>query len=177
MKKNILCSNKKGFSLIMVVMLSAVMSMSSVLVLNLVGFEKTLSGIDQRAREAKEVAQEGVAEIINDGNLATSAVAGFGTITNALPTLDQPETTYTPSTDSFYQRHDDPNRVHGDYAAQISLERVVPIAESSQNLVRAVIYRLEVSSEVGDYGAGVEASVFRISTAKQGVVLPKTYAR
>lgn len=157
-----------GFALLTVVMLVAVFTISALVVVELINSDIKSVGVQHRAEEARATAEGGLMEVLNDHNTMES-----------LPTLSSPnlKATYTVDADSNFAGSS-PFRGTGQYTADFQLVRVAPLLESSHNVVRAVVYEVNVESQM-DSGssARVQAEVYRVVASKAGVVQPRMHAR
>lgn len=157
-----------GFTLVTMVMLLALASVAALVVLDSVNTDVDMLRSQQRTGEAREAAEGGLMEVLNDQRLPTM-----------LPDLSSPQlrTQYTPSGQSIYNQPS-VHRGARNYSATIDLVRVAPMMESSHNRVRAVMYQVLVDAEAGDGSrAGVEAEVYKIASARAGVIQPRSHAR
>ena len=157
--------DRRGFTALTVVLLIAVVTVSALVVLDLVGEDLGLLGAARRSREAREVAEGGLMEVLNDQD-----------VMNRLPTLDTPDLAIqvSPHEDSAFGGADAEGRFEG----RVELVRLAPMLESSHGTVRAVVYEVSVEGEVaGGQSARVEAEVFRVASTRAGVVQPRLHAR
>lgn len=161
-------SSRAGFTLLTMVLLLALAAISAAVVLNSVSNDSELRGLERRASEAREVAEGGLMEVLNDQRLSSMLPDP------STPLLHQ---SYTPSAASLYNS---PSVHHGarSYTAGIDLVRVAPMMESSHSVVRAVLYQVQVRGQAGDgTQAGLEAEIYKVGSARSGVIQPRTHAR
>lgn len=159
---------KAGFTLVTLVLLLALASISAVVVISSVDDDVADQRLFRQSAEAREAAEGGLMEVLNDQRLS-----------DHLPDFTTPDLTraYTPTGGSVFNAGSN-HRSAREYSAEIQLLRVAPIAESSHNVVRAVLYQVQVESEGADgITAGVEAEVYKVATARAGVIQPRTHAR
>ena len=161
-------SRQAGFSLLTTVLLLAIAAVAATVVLVSVTDEQDLLRQQRQRNEARETAQGGLMELMNDQRL--SAI---------LPTPDTPQlsASYTPATSSLFDNAS-VYRSARDYQAEVRLVRVAPMLESSHNVVRAVMYEVRVDAEGAEgAGAGVEAQIYKVTSSQSGIIQPRTHAR
>jgi hypothetical protein len=157
---------ERGFTMVTVVLLIAVVTVSGLLVVDLIGEDLGLLGAERRTLEAREVAEGGLMELLNDQQ-----------VMNSLPGLDSAtlRVDVQPGPGSAFVE-----QARGKtYTGRVELVRVAPMLESSEGLVRAVVYQVSVEGEAGSGGASarVEAEVFRVASVRPGLVQPRVHAR
>lgn len=159
---------RRGFALLTVVMLVAVFTISALVVLDLVTGDLSAVQVQHRSEEARETAEGGLMEVLNDHT--------------TMETLPTPSSTnlkasYTVPSDSDFSGQS-AARGSGQYTAEFQLVRMAPLLESSHNVVRAVVYEVNVESQMESGAAArVQAEVYRVVASKPGVVQPRTHAR
>ena len=162
------CSTQGGFSLLGVTVTITVAVVAALVIIDLIQADQEMSVMRRQYQEAREAAEGGLMEIINDQ-----------TVMGLLPTTDTPGLAiqYTPSSYSRFGA-DDYGKGSRDYTADIRLVRVTPLLESSQSVVRAVVYDVRINAtQTSGAGAGVHAEVYKIATGSPGYVAPRTHAR
>lgn len=159
---------QRGFTLMTVILIMSLVTISALVVINLVAEEHDLLAEERRSREVREGAESALMEVLNDGALA-----------GALPTLTTPgqKTTYGRSGTS-HLLSSSPHRSARDYQAEIELVRIVPMRESSVSVVRAVVYEVDLSAEssVG-HRANLNAEIYKVAASQNGIVRPRRHAR
>lgn len=166
-------NNKKrprGFSLLIVVIIMALLALVGTVVLSVVNTEQQIIGLVRLSKEARFGAESAAREVLNDEDLPSM-----------LPAYSTPDlvSTYVKSPGSRFDRAATLGLSELSYEAEIALVRDVPIRESSLSVTRAFLYEVRVESEVAG-GAGsdeVTAEVFKVFTVPAGTVLPDTHAR
>lgn len=158
----------RGFTLLTTVLLVSVATMAAVVLISTLREDVKDGAQYRRAREARIAAEGGLMEMLNDRG-----------ILDVLPTPESPTlvSTYSPGSDSRFERG---ATAFGDieYTATVRLVRMAPMLESSHTAVRAVMYEIDIESLAnGATAAGVEAEVYRVASAKVGVVRPRMHAR
>lgn len=161
-------SRRRGFTLVTLVMLLALASISALIIIANIEDEQDILRQHRLDVEAREAAEGGLMEMLNDQRLG-AVLPDFST--------QNLTATYTPPSNSVF----DGTSVHRstrDYSARIDLIRVAPMAESSHNVVQAVLYQVQVES-VSMHGnsAGVEAEIYKVATTRPGVIQPRSHAR
>lgn len=156
--------NRRGFALISVVLLTALVAVAGAVLLDMVRLDILLGRSQRQTVNAREVAEGAVMEFVNDLDTPEQ-----------LPMFDDNDLSirYTPPTTSAFADR------KGEYTVDVSLVRVVPLAESSAIQSRALVYEVDA---VGDVGSGdahfdVRSEIFRIVSYKPGTVLPRRHAR
>lgn len=150
------------------VLMLALAALSAAVIFASVQDEQEILRYHRQSMEAREAAEGGLMEVMNDQRLS-----------EMLPDLATPSLrrAYTPSGQSVFSGGS-AHRTNRAYTANIQLVRIAPMTESSHNVVRAVLYEVEVES-ISDNGAsaGVEAEVYKVATARAGVLQPRNHAR
>jgi hypothetical protein len=156
--------NRRGFALISVVLLTAMVAVAGAVLLDMVRLDILLGRSQRQTVDARELAEGAVMEFVNDLDTPEQ-----------LPMFDDNDLSirYTPPTSSAFDRR------KGEYTVDVALVRVVPLAESSAIQSRALVYEVDA---VGAVGAGdahfdVRTEIFRIVSYKPGTVLPRRHAR
>ncbi len=153
----------RGFTLLSVVLILSVVTISAMVVLDTLGVDFGLLRAERQTQEARVAAEGGLMELVND-------YAVMGT----MPDLTTPNLRLvrTPSANSQFVGEG------RDYQARIDLVRIAPMMESSHQIVRAVIYEVNVEGQAGDgANARVQAEVFRVAAVRSGIVQPDLHAR
>jgi len=157
---------REGFTLFVVIMLVAILAMAGMSLLNLIRVDLSLVGQSRSNIVARELAEGGLMEIINDGALPATAPS------ISSPSLSVP---YPPPAGS---RFVDPAEAKT-YTGEVNLLRLVPLSESSQGLTRAVVYEVGVTSSYrdGQSTAELNAEIYRVVSWAPGTVLPSRHYR
>lgn len=158
-------SDQRGFTLIVVVMIVAVLAMVAVSLLNLIRLDLTLVGQSRRNIEARVIADGAAMEIINDVN-----------INSLLPTLaGSLVTAYTPPAASPFNNASE-GRV---YTGNLSLLRIVPLPESSHGWSMAVVYEVDTTSiyNGGESSSEVRSEIYKVVSKDPAIQLPSRHAR
>lgn len=156
--------NRRGFALISVVLLTAMVAVAGAVLLDMVRLDILLGRSQRQTVDARELAEGAVMEFVNDLDTPEQ-----------LPMFDDNDLSirYTPpSSSAFDQRK-------GEYTVDVALVRVVPLAESSAIQSRALVYEVDAVGAVGsgDSHFDVRSEIFRIVSYKPGTVLPRRHAR
>lgn len=149
-------------------LLLAIGSVAAAVVLMDMDNELEILRAQRQREEAREAAEGGLMEILNDQGLAA-----------VLPQPDTPnlEATYAPPAQSIF---DNPSVYRGQrsYDARVRLVRIAPMLESSHSVVRAVMYEVQVDAQSADgTTAGVEAEVYRVTASQSGIIQPRLHGR
>jgi hypothetical protein len=158
--------NRRGFSLLTVMTLIALVTISSLIVIDLIVSDHDLHGLERRTREAREAAEGGTMELINEELLA-----------DVLPELDEADLTAEAeaTTDNVFSSI----RADGaelEYEGTIALIRVSPLLESSHSRVRAVVYELEVTGRASSHQAITQTQIYKMAAASPGLVQAPRHA-
>jgi hypothetical protein len=164
-------SQQRGFALIIVVLILAVLGFAGTIVLNTITIEQRMMGMARLSLDARTVADGALSEVVNDRDLEAS-----------LPdyaSSNMTSATYSPSPSSPFvggMTIDQPER---DYDVTIQLVRTVPIFESSIQTIRAFVYDINVTSTINANQAADEATAqaFKLFAMQSGTVLPNMHAR
>lgn len=166
--------NRRGFTLIIVIMLIAVMAMMGVALLNLLNLDSTLVGQSRRSVQALNITKNKTMEVINNADLP-----------NILPRLDATTLTvlHTASANSVFSEGE--IAINGniamqdDYQSKLSLMRIAPLAESSQGLSRAVVYEIVTRSRYkdGDATAEIRTEIYRPTNWEGQSIMPRKHYR
>ncbi|MEM1024214.1 MAG: hypothetical protein AAGD10_01775 [Myxococcota bacterium] len=148
-----------------VVILSlGVAAISAAVLLDVVSFDFVLQGQERRSREARQLAEGGLMELLNDQRLQ-----------NQLPDLED---------DNLANRITSPEQSmftgegRGDYEAEVRLLRLAPLLESSQGRLQAIMYELVVDGKKsGGHQAGVRAEIYKFAARASGLVQEGRHAR
>ena len=156
--------NRRGFALISVVLLTAMVAVAGAVLLDMVRLDILLGRSQRQTVDARELAEGAVMEFVNDLDTPEQ-----------LPMFDDNDLSirYTPPTASAFDRR------KGEYTVDVALVRVVPLAESSAIQSRALVYEVDAVGAVGrgDAHFDVRTEIFRIVSYKPGTVLPRRHAR
>ena len=154
---------RRGFSLLVVIMVLALLAMVGVIVLSVVDTEFQILGMERTSHEARFGAEAAAMEVLNDEDLGPM-LPGYST--SAL------KSTYLNSNNSAFGGH-------VTYEATVSLVRDTPIHESSLTVTRAFLYEVRLEAEVGNGNATdeVNAEIYKVFTVPAGTVLPDSHAR
>ncbi|MCC7383005.1 MAG: hypothetical protein IT384_14295 [Deltaproteobacteria bacterium] len=157
---------KRGFSLVVVTVVLAVMSVAAVMLMNMLGLDLDMVGTHRKAFQAHGVAEAALIETINSRDVALSA-----------PTFTTPGLVFKFDAPAASALKD--SSLGQDYRVQIRLLRVAPMAESSITWSRALIYEATARAEAahGDAEAEVVGEVFRIVSITPGTQLPQMHGR
>ncbi len=149
-------------------MLLALATVSALIVIASVEDDQMLRRVGRGSSEAREAAEGGLMEVLNDQRLSTMLPDP------STPTLSRD---YQPSSASIYNAAS-PHRRARSYTARLELIRMTPMLESSHSVVQAVMYQVQVDAISGDeFTAGVQAEVYKIASARSGVIQPRSHAR
>lgn len=158
--------NRRGFSLMIVIVLVALMSLAAVAQLNLISVDLSIIGNNRRSTDALAIADGAVMEVIDDQRAATY-----------LPEFTTPQlsSNYSPSPASPFV---DPATGQS-YTANVKLLRFVPLSESSQTWSHALIYEIDaVGESTNGEGTGeVRTQIFKAVALAPGIILPRMHAR
>jgi hypothetical protein len=158
-------SNRRGFSLLMVTMLVALVTISSLVVLDLVTNDVIMLGEERRSREAREAAEGGTMELINDEQMG-----------DLLPDIasDTLVSTTEASSDTIFSVRPDGSQM--EYEGKLSLLRMSPVLESSHARVRAVVYELEVHGHADNHESIVQTQIYKMASASPGLLRARRHA-
>ena len=155
---------RRGFALISVVLLTALVAVAGAVLLDMVRLDILLGRSQRQTVDARELAEGAVMEFVNDLDTPEQ-----------LPMFDDNDLSirYSPPTSSAFDRR------KGEYTVDVALVRVVPLAESSAIQSRALVYEVDAVGAVGSGDAhfDVRTEIFRIVSYKPGTVLPRRHAR
>ncbi len=159
-------AGRGGFSLLMVTLLVALVTVSSLVVLDLITSDQDLMGMERRSREAREAAEGGTMELINDEKMGA-----------LLPDLSADDLTAdaSPTTDTVFSSV----RADGaelEYEGRVALLRTSPVLESSNARVRAVVYELEVTGHAAGHQAVVETQIYKMASSSPGLLQGRRHA-
>lgn len=154
---------QRGFALLTIVMVVAVMGVVAGVMMTSIGDELSMIGRRKETWAARQIADSGAREMLAD----TSAVLPDFTTAGLV-------TTYTTTTSAVV----DPT-TNSSYTGTYRLLRFVPVAESSQNWVRAFVYEVEARSQYqgNDSSSAVKAEIYRTVAVAPGTVAPRIHAR
>lgn len=156
----------KGFSLITVTVVLAIMSLGAVVLVDVVGLDLEITGEHRRNFEVEGDAEAAIMEMMTDRNMATNA-----------PVFTTPDLTHryaAPAGSAV--RNDDTGR---NYEGELRLIRVAPMLESSHAWSRALVYEVRATAENDQVvrEAEVVAEIFRTIVVSPGTELPQMHAR
>jgi len=155
---------RSGFSLPIVILSLGVAAVSAAVLLDVVGFDFVLQGEERRGREARQLTEGGLMELINDQRLL-----------NRLPDLEDADlaTDMAPTEQSMFVGDG-----KGDYEAEVRLLRLSPLLESSQGRLQAIMYELVVDGERSTgQRAGIRAEIYKFASKPPGLVQEGRHAR
>ncbi|MGF1511891.1 MAG: hypothetical protein ACFB9M_20545 [Myxococcota bacterium] len=155
--------NRRGFSLPVVILSLGVVTVSALVLLDVVNVDIRLLGAERRTLESRLQAEGGLMEMMNDQRLL-EALPDYAS--NSL------SAEMTPPDDSMF--------THGSasYEAQVRLIRLAPLLESSQSKLQAVVYELVVDAQDGlDGQAGVRAEIYKFASKNNGLIQESKHAR
>lgn len=159
-------NRRRGFSLLVVALVMALLSIGAAALLDLIKLDLMLSKNDRSEEEAREVAEGALMESINDVRTPT-----------LLPGLDDTdlESTYSAlSSSPFYQTSGGRK-----FDAKYRLLRLAPLNESSYSQSRAIVYEVEIqaSASNGDSSSELRTQIFKTVSLSPGIILPARHAR
>jgi type II secretory pathway pseudopilin PulG len=158
--------NQRGFSLLTVMLLVAMVTISSLVVIELVMGDHDIQGMERRTREAREAAEGGTMELINEELIA-----------DVLPDLSEDDLTSVakPTSDNVFSSiRADGSRL--EYEGTVALIRISPLLESSHSRVRAVVYELEVTGESSNHTVVTQTQIYKMAAASPGLVQAPRHA-
>lgn len=163
--------NEGGFALVMVILVLALVSVVSLIVVDVVNMEQRMIGYRRVGLEARALAEAGATEILNDSELA-----------GMLPGFDDPalRSPYVPSSASpYYVPAGDADGPPREYNGMIYLVRTEVPEGSDMNTVNTFVYEIQVDASInqGQASDRVVVEVFKAFANKDGTVLPQVYAR
>jgi Tfp pilus assembly protein PilX len=161
---------ERGFTMIIVVMVLALILIIGSVVLGVLTTEQKMVGLSRISMDSVNAAEGGFMEVLDDN-----------TLTSALPDFQTPSMSfsYTPSAQSVFNVAASATQPKESYTATVRLVRTAPLQESGINLVRAFIYEVQVESNInsGQQTSEVDGEIFRVFSLPVGTVLPAMYAR
>lgn len=162
---------ERGFALIMVVIIIAMLAVIGASVLDVVYLGALMAGEGRRSSEARFVAESGNREIVNDEEFR-----------DRFPDFTNLETSFDPSPNSYFS-HDS---MEGSTSAQTyrgtaRLVRLAGIAETTQ-LARGIFYEVVTEASIGsssrvDATSEVRSEVYYPTQLPPGTILPRNHAR
>ena len=159
-------SAARGFSLITVTVVLAIMSLGAVVLVDIVGLDLEITGEHRRNFEVEGDAEAAVMEMMTDRQVALGA-----------PVFTTPDLKFNYSAPvASAIRDDDAGR---NYEGELRLVRMAPMLESSHAWSRALVYevRATAENERTDREAEVVAEIFRTIVVSPGTELPQMHAR
>lgn len=158
-------AGRRGFTLLTVVLLIALVTSAAVVVVDMVGIDFGILAGERHGREAREVAEGGLMEVLNDQEVMAN-LPGLG-----LGNLRREH--HSAPGGHLYEGAGSKR-----YSATIELVRIAPMLESSHMAVRAVVYQVDVTGHAADRAsAGVQAEVYKVASARPGMIQPRMHAR
>ena len=177
-----------GFALIIIVLLVALLSIVAVSLLDVINLDLVISGQTRQTREARAVADGVTMEMLSHVNIDTDVPSG-----GWLPTFSEvPDLSFiiadadngVPPPASYYNFNGDVTRSRSTFASEVRFLRYVPVAETSMNWSRALIYEVHTIGEIGppnstaiDSSSENGAEFSRIAYYAPGTLLPQFHAR
>ena len=157
---------KAGFSLLVVVLITGVLTLTALMVFTSLADEARLQGLERRVTRARAVAEGGLSEMINDQRVFARLPSSFG------QTQEVRDLALEASAFAGVRHRSDA------YRGQITLVRVGPVLESSQRRVRALFYEVRVEGTLpSGETAGVEALVYRLGVAPNSLGGDQVYGQ
>jgi hypothetical protein len=159
---------QSGFTFITLVLLLALATVSGLIVIASIEDDQVMRRVGRGSSEAREAAEGGLMEVLNDQRLSSM-----------LPDPSTPSLSrdYVPSVGSVYNAASAHRRART-YTARLDLIRMTPMLESSHSVVQAVMYQVQVDAVSGDeFTSGVQAEVYKVASARGGVIQPRSHAR
>jgi type II secretory pathway pseudopilin PulG len=156
--------DRRGFALIVIVLVVAMMSVVAATLLSSIGSELSIIGRRRETWAARQIADSGAREMLaNNGAL----LPDFNTAN--LETTWQPSAN-SPAVDSASG---------SGYTGKYRLLRFVPVSESSEGSVRALVYEIDSTGQylANDSTSEVAGEVYRTVAVAQGIVAPRIHAR
>lgn len=152
-----------GFALLMVMLLVAMLAVGALSLLDMVNLDIIMVGEERRYSRAKEAAEGGFSEMVNDTETP-----------DLLPTLNHStlrEDYKAPAASVFIQEFER-------YEGNFELLRIVPMAESSHTLTRAVVHGLHTTGRSGSRAsADLDVEIYRVMAYRPGTIFPRRHAR
>jgi hypothetical protein len=141
------------------------MSVTALLVFDALREDSRLARLGRRAEEAREAADGGLREMLNDRRILQSLPDEAG---------GESEISVPGPQKSMFR---ETGGAEG-YDARITLVRTAPMLESSQRRVRAVLYEVRVEGESrSGHVADVEALIYRVGVAPSDTAGAEVYGR
>lgn len=157
---------RRGFSLVVVLLLTGVMGVTALLVFQSLAEDARLASLEKRMREARAAAEGGLMESLNDARVIERLPEKAGGKSRIQLT--------GPSKSMFAEDE----TVSASYEADLTLVRTAPMLESSQRRVRAVLYEVRVHGETSTgESADVEALIYRVGVAPRVTAAAEVYGR
>jgi hypothetical protein len=156
--------NQRGFSLPVVLLSLGVVTVSSLVLLDVINVDLGLLRVQRDVIEGRLRAEGGLMEVLNDQRLQ-----------NNLPDTRDAELSASieASPDSLFSRSNG-----GQYTAEVQLLRLAPLLESSQGKLQAVVYELVVDADDGSHqNAGVRAEIYKFASTNSGLIRASQHAR
>lgn len=159
-------SDRRGFALFSVMLLTIVLVLMGSAVLEVVQVDILLSRGEREKEEAREVAEGAVLEVVEDA-----------TTPDLYPALSDPKlrATYPAAASSPFAS----GRGRRSYTAAIELVRVVPLSESSIVHTRGIVYEVSATGDIldGDSRFTAASEIVRSIAVRPGLIMPRRHAR
>jgi|AACY02.2.fsa_nt_gi Tfp pilus assembly protein PilX len=153
--------HQRGFSLFVVVVLTAAITVTSLFTLDVLGLNLTLQANERQARDALQAAEGGMQEMLHNQRFLDLLPDG---------TSEGAAVEFTPSEDSLFGIADNSD-IRTQYRGEIQLIRITPLAESSHSLTRGIVYKVTIEAEQGfDASSTMEGYVYKIVASQRGAV-------
>lgn len=156
-------AGEAGFALLIVMLLVAMLAVGALSLLDMVNLDIVMVGEERRYTRAKETAEGGFFEMVNDTQTP-----------DLLPGLDHLSLSeaYSPPPQSVFIAENE------SYEGNFELLRIVPLSESSHTLTRAVVHGLQTTARSGSRAsADVEVEIYRVMAYRPGTIFPRRHAR
>ena len=162
-------SDRRGFSLIIVLIVVALLAVLGTIVLSMVTNDEQILGAERMAKEARFGAEGAAMEILNDDDLPTMLPSYASSL----------KTTYLKSNNSAFNRPATQGQAKLQYDATIALVRDTAVLESSLTVTRAFLYEVNVESRSngGEASDEVNVEIYKVFTMPAGTVLPDLHSR
>jgi hypothetical protein len=186
--------DQRGFALIIVVLLVALLSIVAVSLLDVINLDLVISGQTRRTNEARAVADGVAMELQTHVNMDNDQASGgwlpsFTEVPDLTYVVADPDDILAPAgtvdpPDSYYKTPGDLTRSASTFTSDVRFLRYVPITETSLNWSRALVYELRTLGQVGPPGTDatdstseVRVEFSRVVNYQPGMLLPRFHAR
>jgi hypothetical protein len=161
--------NERGFALIVVVLIVALLAVAAATLLDLVNVDLDLVGQQRRLIGARQISDGAMLEQLNSEQFGTH-FPDFTNVENPLPTPSDANSLFVNYVGTS---------VEETYQGKIRLLRFAPVAETSLNMLHAVTYEVSTVSDINNGQASNEArtEIIKIVPYPKGVMLPRHHAR